>query len=165
MPRTEVVDSISLRHVLEGLKLEELESLNNSGYLPDKFNAWKSCAATWSKVWYISSATKVVSVVERRWFTKDLTAMHIAGMRERNTAGGGALDAITAFRLLLFNFQRLLLLLEGQWQNYILSCLLVVVIAIGRGSRMYGIGFLKTQLSSQVQLEARWHNGSNSPKA
>ncbi len=40
--------------------------------------------------------------------------MHIAGMRERNTAGGGALDAITAFRLLLFNFQRLLLLLEGQ---------------------------------------------------
>ena len=28
--------------------------------------------------------------------------MHIAGMRERNTAGGGALDAITAFRLVLF---------------------------------------------------------------
>ena len=24
--------------------------------------------------------------------------MHIAGMRERNTAGGGALDAIAAFR-------------------------------------------------------------------
>lgn len=47
---TEVVDSRSLRHVLEGLKLEELESLNNSGYLPDKFNAWKSCAVTWSKV-------------------------------------------------------------------------------------------------------------------
>ena len=35
------------RHVLEGLKLSELESLNNSGYLPDKFNAWKSCAAPW----------------------------------------------------------------------------------------------------------------------
>ena len=29
---------------------------------------------------------------------EDLTAMHIAGMRERNTAGGGALDAIAAFR-------------------------------------------------------------------
>ena len=35
-----------VRHVLEGLKLEELEALNTSGYLPDKFNAWKSCAAT-----------------------------------------------------------------------------------------------------------------------
>ncbi|CAE6943408.1 Nup358 [Symbiodinium sp. CCMP2592] len=65
-------DDVLLRHVLEGLKLEELEALNSSGYLPDKFNAWKSCA--------------------------DLTAMHIAGMRERNTAGGGALDAISAFR-------------------------------------------------------------------
>lgn len=32
------------RHVLEGLKLPELDILNNSGYLPDKFNAWKSCA-------------------------------------------------------------------------------------------------------------------------
>ena len=30
--------------------------------------------------------------------SQDLTAMHIAGMRERNTAGGGALDAIAAFR-------------------------------------------------------------------
>ncbi|CAE7262752.1 bmt5 [Symbiodinium pilosum] len=65
-------DDVLLRHVLEGLKLEELEALNTSGYLPDKFNAWKSCA--------------------------DLTAMHIAGMRERNTAGGGPLDAISAFR-------------------------------------------------------------------
>ncbi|CAK9066329.1 unnamed protein product [Durusdinium trenchii] len=66
------LDDVLLRHVLEGLKLPELDILNNSGYLPDKFNAWKSCA--------------------------DLTAMHIAGMRERNTAGGGALDAIAAFR-------------------------------------------------------------------
>lgn len=66
------LDDVLLRHVLEGLTLEELETLNASGYLPDKFNAWKSCA--------------------------DLTAMHIAGMRERNTAGGGALDAIAAFR-------------------------------------------------------------------
>lgn len=32
------------------------------------------------------------------WLSQDLTAMHIAGMRERNTAGGGALDAIAAFR-------------------------------------------------------------------
>ncbi|CAJ1335821.1 unnamed protein product, partial [Effrenium voratum] len=66
------LDDVLLRHVLEGMKLEELEALNMSGYLPDKFNAWKSCA--------------------------DLTAMHIAGMRERSTAGGGALDAIAAFR-------------------------------------------------------------------
>ena len=39
-------DDVLLRHVLEGLKLEELEALNTSGYLPDKFNAWKSCADT-----------------------------------------------------------------------------------------------------------------------
>lgn len=38
---------VAPRHVLEGLTLEELETLNASGYLPDKFNAWKSCAATW----------------------------------------------------------------------------------------------------------------------
>eukprot|EP00930_Biecheleria_cincta_P097518 TRINITY_DN89217_c0_g1_i1.p1 TRINITY_DN89217_c0_g1~~TRINITY_DN89217_c0_g1_i1.p1 ORF type:complete len:500 (+),score=101.04 TRINITY_DN89217_c0_g1_i1:27-1526(+) len=67
------LDDVVLRHVLEGLKLPELDALGNSGYLPDKFNAWKSCA--------------------------ELTAIHIAQTRERSMAGGGGpLDTIAAFR-------------------------------------------------------------------
>eukprot|EP00931_Biecheleriopsis_adriatica_P030468 TRINITY_DN17967_c1_g1_i1.p1 TRINITY_DN17967_c1_g1~~TRINITY_DN17967_c1_g1_i1.p1 ORF type:complete len:513 (-),score=109.57 TRINITY_DN17967_c1_g1_i1:82-1587(-) len=66
------LDDVVLRHVLEGLKLEELDALNTSGFTPDKFNAWKS--------------------------TADLTQMHISQVRERSTAGGGVLDTIAAFR-------------------------------------------------------------------
>jgi hypothetical protein len=44
------------------------------------------------------SIARLDSSAGRALCCQDLTAMHIAGMRERNTAGGGALDAIAAFR-------------------------------------------------------------------
>ena len=52
------------RHVLEGLKLEELEALNSSGYLPDKFNAWKSCAAAGQRKGKLGIGPDVTCVTE-----------------------------------------------------------------------------------------------------
>lgn len=59
-------------HVLEGLNLKELEVLDASGYVPDKFNQWKSPA--------------------------ELIAKTVAELRERNGPGGGPVDPIAAFR-------------------------------------------------------------------
>lgn len=67
-----IIDDAVTKHVLEGLTLVELETLESSGWVPDKFNMWKS--------------------------TAELTAMHTSLLRERSTAGGGPLDSISAFR-------------------------------------------------------------------
>lgn len=73
LTRWGALDDVVLRHVLEGLKLPELDAFASSGYVPDKFNAWKSCA--------------------------ELTAIHIAQSRERAMPGGGGpIDTIAAFR-------------------------------------------------------------------
>jgi len=60
------------QHVLEGLTMAELEQLHESGYTPDKYNAWKSPA--------------------------ELLAMHVASLREKRGPGGGPLDTVSAFK-------------------------------------------------------------------
>lgn len=60
------------QHVLEGLTMQELKYLFDTGYAPDKYNAWKSPA--------------------------ELLAMHIASLREKNGPGGGPLDTVSAFK-------------------------------------------------------------------
>lgn len=61
-----------VRHVLEGLSLFELRELENSGYYPDTTNEWRGPA--------------------------ELSAVHIAQMREMLGPSGAAVDPIQAFR-------------------------------------------------------------------
>mmetsp|Transcript_54042 Transcript_54042/g.126851 ORF Transcript_54042/g.126851 Transcript_54042/m.126851 type:complete len:497 (-) Transcript_54042:43-1533(-) len=61
-----------VRHVLEGLNAFELKELENSGYYPDTTNEWRGPA--------------------------ELSAVHIAQMREMMGQSGGSLDPIQAFR-------------------------------------------------------------------
>lgn len=72
MTKWGVPDDAVTRHVLEGMLYEELEQLEGSGYIPDRYNMWKSPA--------------------------ELLAMHVGQMRERKGPGGGALDAISSFK-------------------------------------------------------------------
>jgi len=60
------------RHVLHQLPLDELNMLNTTNYMPDKFNLWKSPA--------------------------ELLARYSADMRERKGAGGGPLDVVSTFK-------------------------------------------------------------------
>lgn len=59
-----------VRHVLNGLAMEEMKSMDN--YMPDKFNMWKSPA--------------------------ELLARYVGDMRERGGPGGGPLDPVSAFK-------------------------------------------------------------------
>lgn len=61
-----------VRYVLNGLPMEELEALQKSGYVPDKFNQWKSPA--------------------------ELATRHIVESRERKGVGGGPIDPVSAFK-------------------------------------------------------------------
>ena len=71
---------VAPRHVLEGLTLEELETLNASGYLPDKFNAWKSCAASW---WRLDWAFQLLDQTE----LKSNQVLYANGFKLRNLGG------------------------------------------------------------------------------
>jgi len=64
-------DTVS-KHVLESLTLEELQELQTTNYMPDKFNQWKSAA--------------------------ELLAKHIGEMKERKMVGGSQIDCVGAFR-------------------------------------------------------------------
>jgi len=61
-----------VKHVLMQLPLDELQMLNTSGYVPDKFNMWKSPG--------------------------ELLARHTAEARERKGSGGGPLDVVSTFK-------------------------------------------------------------------
>lgn len=59
-------------HVLQALTPEELDDINKSGYIPDKFNMWKSPA--------------------------EILARYTAEMKERKLPGGSVCDAVSAFK-------------------------------------------------------------------
>mmetsp|Transcript_40819 Transcript_40819/g.89271 ORF Transcript_40819/g.89271 Transcript_40819/m.89271 type:complete len:550 (+) Transcript_40819:102-1751(+) len=61
-----------VKHVLEGMTLEELQAMSDSGYAPDRFNMWKSAS--------------------------ELLARYVGDMRERKGPGGGPLDAVSTFK-------------------------------------------------------------------
>lgn len=59
-------------HVLRGLEFDEVDALNKSGYVPDKFHQIKSAC--------------------------DLLQRHCCEMRERKGIGGGPIDPVSAFK-------------------------------------------------------------------
>jgi len=63
---------VVLQYVLEGAEAEELQMLENTNWKPDPYNYQKSAA--------------------------DLTFVHLANSRERQLAGGGPLDNVSAFK-------------------------------------------------------------------
>lgn len=61
-----------IKYVLSNLTLEELKFLDQTNYMPDKYNQWKSAA--------------------------DLLTRHCNDTRERKTSGGGPLDVVSTFK-------------------------------------------------------------------
>lgn len=60
------------KHVLNGLTVAELQELQTTNYMPDKFNQWKSAA--------------------------ELLAKHVSEMKERKMVGGSQIDVVGAFK-------------------------------------------------------------------